>query len=148
MWWSWINPNKFIVVLFIVTSTPSVSLATGAAPISVLASALREAVSLVAFGILVATATRYDVGVANSLPCSIIRLIRAAKGANLLFIHNTLYISSILASIAARDYKKRVLVLQHIGPGTYIISLRTKMQPLKWSPANPLWGVLDQANVI
>ena len=47
-------------MLFIVTSTPSSSLATGAAPISVLASALREAISLVAFGILVATATRYD----------------------------------------------------------------------------------------
>ena len=47
-------------MLFIVTSTSSSSLTTGAAPISVLASALRVAISLVAFGILVATATRYD----------------------------------------------------------------------------------------
>ena len=47
-------------MLFIVTSTPSVSLAARATPISVLASALRVAISLVAFGILVATATRYD----------------------------------------------------------------------------------------
>jgi len=47
-------------VLFIATSTPSASLATSATPISVLASALRVAISLVAFGILVATATRYD----------------------------------------------------------------------------------------
>ncbi len=47
-------------MLFIATSTPSASLATSATPISVLASALRVAISLVAFGILVATATRYD----------------------------------------------------------------------------------------
>ncbi len=81
-------------------------------------------------------------------PCSIIRLIRAVKGTNLVFIHNTLYISSILASIAARAYKKRVLVLQHIGLVRYKSSLRTTRQSIKWSPANSPWGVIHQANVI
>ena len=65
----------------------------------------------------------------TGLPCpilsprSIIRLIRAVKRADLVFIHDTLYLSSIVASLAAQAYKKRVLVLQHIGLVPYKSSL-------------------------
>ena len=72
----------------------------------------------------------------TGLPCpilsprSIIRLIRAVKGADLVFIHDTPYLVSIVASLAARAYKKRVLVLQHIGLVPYKSSLLSGLMHL------------------